>query len=166
MLNFLNRELDVDVYRLAVRCVARNVVFKNEAGFWAVNRRLLPHANRIEFNRLKALMYQSEVDAQDLHSIAYLFAEQGKTVEAEKMFLRVLKGYDKAWGPEHTSTLDIVNNLGILYADLGRMAEAEKMYLRVLEGYKKEFGPDHPTSQLIARNFSALISSRRLSCQK
>ncbi|SLM38812.1 nb-arc and tpr domain protein [Lasallia pustulata] len=57
--------------------------------------------------------------------------------EAEAMYRRALKGYEKAWGPEYTSTLDTVNNLGILYADQGKMAEAEAMYRRALEGKEK-----------------------------
>jgi hypothetical protein len=32
------------------------------------------------------------------------------------MYNRALAGKEKAWGPEHTSTLDTVNNLGSLYA--------------------------------------------------
>ena len=64
-------------------------------------------------------------------------SNQGRFNEAEKMYLRALQGYEKAWGPEHISTLSTVNNLGVLYADLGRLNEAEKMYLRALQGYKK-----------------------------
>ena len=52
-----------------------------------------------------------------------------------KEFHKALKGFEKAWGPDHTSTLDTVNNLGNLYSDLGRMAEAEEMYLRALKRY-------------------------------
>ncbi len=37
------------------------------------------------------------------------------------MFRRALKGYKKAWGPEHTSTLDTVNNLCNLYENQGTM---------------------------------------------
>ena len=70
-------------------------------------------------------------------------ADQGKLAEAEKMYQRALEGYEKAWGPEHTSTLDTVNNLGNLYPDQGKMAEAEKMYERALEGYEKAWGPEH-----------------------
>ena len=40
--------------------------------------------------------------------------------EAEQMYQRALEGYEKAWGPEHTSTLDTVNNLGVLYAEPGQ----------------------------------------------
>jgi tetratricopeptide (TPR) repeat protein len=33
------------------------------------------------------------------------------------MYQRALQGKEKAWGLEHTSTLDTVNNLGAFYAD-------------------------------------------------
>jgi tetratricopeptide (TPR) repeat protein len=53
------------------------------------------------------------------------------------MYVRALRGYEKAWGAEHTSTLDTVNNLGILYASQGKLAEAEAMYVRALRGFEK-----------------------------
>jgi hypothetical protein len=46
----------------------------------------------------------------------------------------------RRWGPEHTSTLATVNNLGSLYADQGKLAEAEQMYERALQGYEKALG--------------------------
>ena len=48
---------------------------------------------------------------------------------------RALEGREKAWGLEHISTLDTVNNLGILYAEQGKLAEAEKMYQRAPNGF-------------------------------
>jgi Tfp pilus assembly protein PilF len=75
------------------------------------------------------------------------------------MYLRALQWYEKAWGAEHTSTLDTVNNLGLLYADQGKMAEAEAMYLRALQGYENAVGADHPRTRVIARNLSALRAS-------
>jgi hypothetical protein len=39
---------------------------------------------------------------------------------------------EKAWGPDHTSTLDTVNNF-LLYADQGKLDEAKKMYQRALQ---------------------------------
>ena len=41
---------------------------------------------------------------------------QGKHTEAEEIYQRALDGKEKAWGPDHTSTLDTVNNLGNLYS--------------------------------------------------
>ena len=59
------------------------------------------------------------------------------------MYLRALTGFEKGWGPDHTSTIDTVYNLGILYSNQGRMADAEAMYRRVLAGKEKAWGPDH-----------------------
>jgi hypothetical protein len=70
--------------------------------------------------------------------------------------MRALRGKEKAWGVEHTSTLDTVNNLGRLYADQRKIVEAEEMYTRALQGYKKAMGVDHPKTRLIARNLNRL----------
>jgi len=53
------------------------------------------------------------------------FADQGKMAEAEQMYQRALEGLEKAFGPEHTSTLQTVNNLGTLYKNQGKLAEAK-----------------------------------------
>ncbi|CAG8975658.1 hypothetical protein HYALB_00014088, partial [Hymenoscyphus albidus] len=42
------------------------------------------------------------------------------------MYQRALQGYEKALGPDHTSTLGTVNNLGNLYSDQGKLVEAEQ----------------------------------------
>jgi tetratricopeptide (TPR) repeat protein len=57
-----------------------------------------------------------------------------------------MQGYVKAWGPDHTSTLHTVNNLGVLYKSQGKLDEAEKMYKRALQGYEKVCGPDHTST--------------------
>ncbi|KAI1322058.1 hypothetical protein F5Y16DRAFT_387636 [Xylariaceae sp. FL0255] len=56
------------------------------------------------------------------------------------MYERALRGFEKAWGPDHTSTLDTVNTLGTLYADQGKLEKAEAMYERALRGYEKAIG--------------------------
>ena len=68
------------------------------------------------------------------------------------MYQLALQGYEKAWGPEHTSTLNTVNNLGNLYADLGRLDEAEKMYQRASDGYAKAISPDSLVTHVPALN--------------
>jgi hypothetical protein len=37
------------------------------------------------------------------------------------MYQRALAGWEKALGPDHTSTLDTVHNLGNLYRDQGKL---------------------------------------------
>lgn len=50
----------------------------------------------------------------------FLYRTQDRLDEAEQMFMRALAGYEKALGPEHTSTLDTVYNLGDLYRAQGQ----------------------------------------------
>ena len=71
--------------------------------------------------------------------------------EAEEMYMRALRGKEKAWGLEHTSTLNTVNNLGSLYSVQGKIAEAEEMYVRALHGYEKAVGKDDPRTQTVSR---------------
>ncbi|CAI0650683.1 unnamed protein product, partial [Colletotrichum noveboracense] len=66
----------------------------------------------------------------------------GRLKEAEAMYERALQGKEKALGPDHTSTLSTVNNLGLLYSKQGRLKEAEGMYERALQGYEKVLHPD------------------------
>ena len=68
------------------------------------------------------------------------------------MYNRALRGCEEALGPNHTSTLDTVNNLGLLYKDQGKLAEAEKMYDRALQGYEDALGPQLVPSYLPALN--------------
>jgi hypothetical protein len=110
--------------------VAASVTWETEADYWVRNRRVMPHVRRFQHARLKALIDWSRIEAGDLFRSARLYKQNDTHKEAEKMYVRALRGMDKAWGLEHTSTLDTINNLGLLYADQGKMAEAEKMMPR------------------------------------
>jgi tetratricopeptide (TPR) repeat protein len=91
------------------------------------------------------------------HSLGYLLYTEDRQ-RAVQMYQRALQGKEKAWGPEHTSTLDTVNNLGALYADLGRLDEAEKMYQRALQGYEKAWGPEHTSTLSTVNNLGNLYA--------
>src|ERR1700710_192887 len=98
--------------------------------------------------------------ADGYHNLGLLYADQGKLVEAEQMYQRALQGKEKAWGPEHTSTLITVYNLGLLYADQGKLANAEQMFRRALRSYEKTSGPNY-TRTLNAVDYLANIIKRR-----
>jgi tetratricopeptide (TPR) repeat protein len=72
------------------------------------------------------------------------------------MYLQMLAGKDKALGPDHTSTLETVNNLGALYRDQGKLAEAEQMYQRALAGKDKALGLDHTSTLETVNNLGIL----------
>jgi Tfp pilus assembly protein PilF len=91
------------------------------------------------------------------HNLGGLYADQGKLVEAQQMYQRALQGFEKAWGPEHTSTLDTVNNLGLLYYSQGKLAEAEQMYQRALQGFEN---PEHTSTLTTVHNLGLLYANQ------
>ena len=131
--------------------------------YWLTERRLLPHADRC-IRYLQKVVIQDGVGYDEsihaFHKLGILYASQGKVAEAEKMYQRALDGYEKAFGPEHTFTLDTVNNLGILYADQGKLDEAEKKYQRALDGYEKAFGPEHTFTLDTVNNLGILYADQ------
>ena len=88
------------------------------------------------------------------------YADHGRLDDAEKLYLRALAGYEKALGPDHTSTLHTVNNLGNLYYRQGRLSEAEKLYQRALAGQEKALEPDHTYILITVHNLAVLYAAQ------
>jgi tetratricopeptide (TPR) repeat protein len=76
------------------------------------------------------------------------------------MYNRALAGFEKAWGPEHTSTLDTVSDLGNLYKDQGRLEDAERMFNRALAGKEKALGPEHTSTLRTVHNLGLLYAKQ------
>ncbi|KAH0594590.1 hypothetical protein MHUMG1_07424 [Metarhizium humberi] len=155
-IHILNQEWDSYLGKLAVECIASRVPSQNNAQFWLLQRRLLPHA----MTSCATVQASNEDLNWAFHNLGNLYSDQGKLQDAEEMYLRALRGYEKAWGPDHTETLDTVNNLGVLYSDQGKLQEAERMYLRALRGYKKAWGPDHTSTLHTVNNLGTLYSDQ------
>ena len=81
-----------------------------------------------------------------------MIPENACLTDVEGMYQRAWKGL----GPDHISTFNAMNNLGILYADQDRPEEAEYMYQGALEGYEKVLGWGH-TSTLHTINNLGLV---------
>ena len=116
VVNVLNQEWDSDLAKLALKFIGSHVPGNESAKWWLTQRRLLQHAVRCSHAVLNGMVTDDGM-GRELHGLGTLYADQGKPDEAEKMYQRALQGYEKAWGPDHTSTLDTVNNLGLLYAN-------------------------------------------------
>ncbi|KAK7177812.1 NB-ARC and TPR domain protein [Paraphaeosphaeria sporulosa] len=148
---------------IAAGIVALNVPSESEPDFWKRRKRLLGHAIRTSEWLIKTSFPKEEITGVNIiqestyHNLGYLLAEEDRQ-KAENMYQRALQGYEKAWGPEHRSTLHTVNNLGSLYAGLGRLDEAEKMYQRALQGYEKAWGPEHTSTLDTVHNLGSLYA--------
>lgn len=153
----------VDFLMLAFLVIGFAVPSNAEREYWLSQQRLIPHAEHCtrqshHIGIGDTTEYSESNDA--FHNLGVLYADQGKLVEAEKMYQRALDGKERAWGAEHTSTLDTVNSLGNLYKDQGKLAEAEKMYQRALDGYGKTLGPNHTSTLRTVNNLRLLNASR------
>ncbi|EPS29155.1 hypothetical protein PDE_04104 [Penicillium oxalicum 114-2] len=95
-----------------------------------------------------------------LDSLGLFYWDQGRLQEADVMCERALEGCDKAWGQEHTSTLETVNNLGLVYWSQGRILEAEAMYKRALEDREKAWGQGHTLALKIINNLGVLYTEQ------
>ncbi|KAG4441475.1 hypothetical protein IFR05_003081 [Cadophora sp. M221] len=155
----LNQEWDCDLARLAVKSVGAHVPTKNDIQPWPMQLRLLQHAARCSYMVLNSLVVDEGL-AYEYHNLGLLYADHGKLVEAEQMYQRALQGKEKAWGPDHTSTLSTVNNLGLLYTNQGKLVEAEQMYQRALQGKEKAWGPDHTWTLDTVNNLGILYTNQ------
>ena len=160
VLRYLISEFDVALFGLATRCIALNVAWDSVPEYWLVNSRLNHHSLQIEHCQQGEVVDWNVIDMEDIYRIGYLDSMMGRLKEAEAMYLRALKGYEKAWGAEHTSTLDTVNNLGNLYKNQGKMAEAEEIHMRALEGFKKIYNANHSRVLSVIFNLSMLTITR------
>jgi tetratricopeptide (TPR) repeat protein len=158
-----NKHQRVELSRLAFLVLGYAVPDKHTTEYHQKQRQLIPHAEscieRMERATADTMAEVFEV-SYALNVMGILLLEQGNLVKAEKMYQRALEGKEKVWGPDHTSTLDTVNNLGILYTDQGKLADAEKMFQRALEGYEKAWGPDHTSTLDTVNNLGILYTDQ------
>ncbi|KAL2782503.1 hypothetical protein BJX66DRAFT_331145 [Aspergillus keveii] len=141
-----SNHLTNQLHGLALMSVGFTVPHNSEREYAVIQQRLLPHANYL-INRGRGDWPVDTIDMWDaLNGIGNLYSDQGKLQEAEEMYQQALAGYEKALGPDHTSTLQTVNNLGVLYSGQDKLKEAEEMYQRALTGHEKALGPDHTST--------------------
>ena len=153
-------------YRLGLIILGSVIPQATDPNFWVEERRLLSHCNQLSKHtkKISEISYgQNDEDKLVLnsyHNLGRLYSDQGMLQEAEAMYQRALEGFEKAWGPDHTSTLNTVGSLGNLYSKQGMLQEAEAMYQRALEGFEKAWGPDHTSTLNTVHNLGNLYSKQ------
>lgn len=151
--HYQGKHFECGLGRLALAVVAWAVPNRSARHYWIMQRRLLPPAQasflwatnsktcwNVGDDKQRRCAFEDSdseqvlLDAFDL--LGGLWASQGKLTEAEQMYERALRWKEKAFGPEHLSTLKTVGNMGSLCKEQGKLAEAERMLERALKGYK------------------------------
>ncbi|KXH54068.1 hypothetical protein CNYM01_13980 [Colletotrichum nymphaeae SA-01] len=158
MIHVLNTGVDEERSWTAMRCVASHVPSDEQEKYWMVQRRLLHHADRC-MTRTLTQMAEGK-NAWMFYNLGVLYSDQDRIDKAEAMYVRALQGEEKAWGPDHMSTLNTVKNLGIVYSDQGQLNKAEAMYERALQGKEKAWGSEHTSALNTVKNLGNLYSDQ------
>ena len=173
--HFQSEDSRVELAQLAVVVVGTAVPHSSTRDYSTMQRRLLPHAQVcsrwVSAGEIGRRTRRHDTDDEDFdetkekvatldafHQLGLLYANQGKLVEAEKMYRRVLQEYEKALSPKHTLTLVTVNHLGVVYTDQGKLTEAEKMYEWALQGREEALGLKHISTLDTVNNLGTLYA--------
>lgn len=161
----LNKNIIAERYWYAFDCVSMSLTDVNPDTFAHVScSPLAAHATRLvqlSICQNEILNYITSDRLMQASMIGHLLQEQVLLLASEQMYQRALARYEKALGPDHTSTLQTINNVGILYRGQGRLDEAEKMYQRALAGKEKALGPDHTLTLNTVNNLGNLYLDQR-----
>ena len=99
------------------------------------------HALRIHEQHLGPLHPST---ADELHTLALLYRDQGKPAEAEPLFLRALSIREQAFVSTHLSLADTLYELALLQHVQGHNDEARLLYERALAARIHILGAAHP----------------------
>ncbi|HEY1348075.1 MAG TPA: FxSxx-COOH system tetratricopeptide repeat protein [Ktedonobacteraceae bacterium] len=134
-----------------------DVLPSTDYAIWQRGERLLPHA----------LLCLSRPGAQQTRaraSLGYKAAQylraRGRYAEAEPLYQRSLRLYERLLGSEHPEVARTLNYLAILYWSQGRYSEAEPLYLRTLHIREQVEGPEHPDVAASLNNLALLYWSQ------
>ena len=63
---------------------------------WVRNRRVLPHVGWLKHTQLMPAFNWNGIEPRDLYRFAGLYQPNDMNAEAEQMYVRALRGYEKA----------------------------------------------------------------------
>ncbi|KAJ5641444.1 hypothetical protein N7490_005444 [Penicillium lividum] len=158
----LNKDINIQYYWFAVDCVNATIRGFDEPLFGnIIFYRSTGHAARLANQRFLDVIYDPTPDQLEMLSrVSYLLQSQIQLTAAEQIYKRALAGKETALGPNHSSTLDTVDDLGNLYGRQGKLDEAEQMYKRALAGKEKALGPDHISTLGTVNNLGNLYGDQ------
>lgn len=91
-------------------------------------------------------------------SLASLYADLGKPVEAVGSLERVVEFARRAYGPNHVRTVVALNNFGQATIELGRPADAEMPLREALATARDLLEPNHPLLGTVLRNLGGSLA--------
>ena len=162
-LNGLSRGVDLNLYQLALDCIASHIIADWQNLSSQKYSRFTPHASRLahcRFLKCPDLQHLFQKESYKVAFIAQLLHRKGQFIATKSIQQLLLASQEAALGAEHPSTLDTVNNLGLLYRDQGKLADAEKMLQQALLRYETALGAEHPSTLNTVNNLGNLYKDQ------
>ncbi len=96
----------------------------------------------------------------DAHNRTKELYAQGRYQEALPFAKKALGLGEHEFGPDHTTTATLLNDLAALYQAQGRYTEAEPLYQRSLTIREGALGPEHPGVAMGLNNLAELYRAQ------
>lgn len=100
-------------------------------------------------NALQQLGEGQQIDIGEARARASVGSGLAPLTEVEAMYRRALAIQERALGPDHPSTANTLNNLGVMLSLRGDFAQAEKMHRAALATMEKVYGEQHPDTAAV-----------------
>ncbi|KAL4758905.1 uncharacterized protein BDW70DRAFT_169814 [Aspergillus foveolatus] len=110
-------------------------------GLW---REYLPHA--LALVQEEGFSIQQEQHINLVGKIAHCLYNDGRYMEAEAVYKKLLEPSKERNGPQHHDTLTSMANIASINRNQGRWDEAEKLGIQVMETRKTVLRPEHPST--------------------
>ncbi len=97
-----------------------------------------------------------------LNGLAELYAEQGRSEEAEPLYKRSQESFERLHGAADglgDTLAYALHGLGTLYRNQQRFREAETLFGRALTLREKTLEPDHPDLVALRKDYATLLRS-------
>jgi tetratricopeptide (TPR) repeat protein len=125
---------------------------------WGRCARLLPHALTVA-DHAEGMAAEPEATSWLLDRVATYLWRRAEVTPARRLFERALTIDEAAYGPDHPSVAEHVNNLALVLLDLGDLAGARRGFERALAIHKATYGPDHPTVATNINNLALVLKA-------
>lgn len=96
VLEYLIGEVEIALFGLAMDCVTQYVALESTPEYWLDNSRLNYYALRIEHCYRREVVDWNVIDREEIFNMGYLNNMMGRLKEAEAIYMRALKRYEKA----------------------------------------------------------------------
>ena len=89
--------------------------------------------------------------------VASIFFDEGRLAEAEKLYREALDIRRRILGPDHPSTLALMDGFATTLATEHRHAEAEKLLRETLDIRRRVLGPEHRDTLMSINNLANMV---------